>query len=57
MEVSLTDKSEHVLKGHFINRLKLDVKAEARMMKPFGLDRIMEMAQRMDDRNQHLRET
>ncbi|GMN32864.1 hypothetical protein TIFTF001_046644 [Ficus carica] len=44
----LTDLSEEVLESTFINGLRADIWAEVRMMKPSGLPRIMEFAQRVE---------
>ena len=51
----LTGLSEDVLESTFINGLRLDTRSEVRMMKPSGLPRIMEFAQRVEDRNGSLR--
>lgn len=44
------DIPEHVLEGHFINGLKTEVKAEVRLHAPEGLGRVMEVAQRVEDK-------
>ncbi|GMN31282.1 hypothetical protein TIFTF001_003189 [Ficus carica] len=46
---------EHVMESTFINGLLPDIRAEVRMLKPEGLARIMEFAQRVEDRNLSLR--
>ena len=51
----MTAMLEQLLEGHFINGLKLEMRAEVRLMKPTGLGRVMEVAQRVEDRNKHLR--
>ena len=45
---------EAVLEGHFINGLKSEIRAEIKVLRPLGLENIMEMAQRIEDRNQVL---
>ncbi|EXB74477.1 hypothetical protein L484_026170 [Morus notabilis] len=47
----LRDVSEQVLESSFVNRLKPEVRAEIRLMKPIWLGRIMEVAQRVEERN------
>lgn len=43
------------MESTFINGLKPEVQAEVRMLKPSGLGRIMERAQRVENRNTILR--
>lgn len=47
----LTEIPDGLLEGHFINGLKAEVKAELRVLRPNGLEEIMEMAQRIDEKN------
>lgn len=51
----LTELSEQVLESTFVKGLKPDIKAEIRLMKPEGLGRIMEVAQRVEERNLSVR--
>lgn len=45
----LLDVPKHVLENNFINGLRLEIRAEVRMMKPIGLARLMEFAQWVED--------
>ena len=45
---------EAVLEGHFVNGLKPEIREKIRVLRPLGLENIMEMAQRIKDRNQVL---
>lgn len=47
----LPEIPDGILEGHFINGLKAEVKAELRVIRPSGLEEIMEMAQRIDEKN------
>lgn len=51
----LNDMPEHVLESNFINGLKRATKAEIRQHQPKGLGRIMDMAQRVEDKYDILR--
>ena len=42
--------------GHFINRLRPDIRAEKRVLRPTGLEQMMDLAQRIEERNLVLRE-
>ncbi|XP_052196517.1 uncharacterized protein LOC127803919 [Diospyros lotus] len=53
---SLERLPEAFLEGHFLNGLKLDIRAEMRVLRPTGLERMMELAQRIEERNQVVRE-
>ncbi|EXB38291.1 hypothetical protein L484_013924 [Morus notabilis] len=48
----LTELSEQVLESTFVKGLKPEIRAEIRLMKPERLGRIMEVAQRVEERNQ-----
>lgn len=50
----IEEMPEAVLEGHFVNGLKPEIRAEIRVLRPLGLENIMEMAQRIEDRNQVL---
>ncbi|XP_022848903.1 uncharacterized protein LOC111371244 [Olea europaea var. sylvestris] len=52
----LTTVPEDILEGNFINGLKPLIRAEVRLLKPRGLDLIMELAQRVEDRNELVRQ-
>lgn len=43
---------EGVLVGSFVNGLKPTIRAEVRMLKPQGLGQLMELAQRVEDRDE-----
>lgn len=45
----LVNVLEHVMESTFINGFKPKVRAEARMMQPCGLAKIMELTQRVED--------
>ncbi|XP_022878938.1 uncharacterized protein LOC111396702 [Olea europaea var. sylvestris] len=47
----ICDVSEAILEGHFINELSPEIKAEVRMLQPKGLEQIMELAQRIEEKN------
>ncbi|XP_052202680.1 uncharacterized protein LOC127808263 [Diospyros lotus] len=49
--VPVLEVSEAFLKGHFINGLKPEIRAEIKVLQPRGLDRIMTMAQCIEDKN------
>lgn len=46
----LSKISEALLEGHFIKWLKPEIKAELKVLKPKGLEEIMEAAQRIQDK-------
>lgn len=46
---------EALLEGQFINGLKPEIRAELRMLRPNGLDQLMEVAQRIEERNMVVR--
>ena len=52
----LNGVSEQVLESSFINGLRLEIQAELRMLKPTGLGRLMALAQRIEKRNQKLKQ-
>lgn len=41
----LKDMSEALLEGHFINGLRPDIRAKMRVLRPIGLEQIMDLAQ------------
>ncbi|KAL2543175.1 Eukaryotic aspartyl protease family protein [Abeliophyllum distichum] len=43
-----------MLEGNFVNGLKREIRAEVKLMRPVGLDQIMDVAQRVEDRNSML---
>lgn len=43
--------SEAILKGNFINGLRLKIQAKVRMLRPKGLGQTMEVAQGIEERN------
>ena len=51
LAVPVSEVFEAFLEGHFINGLKLEIRAEIRVLQPRGLDRIMSMAQCIEDKN------
>lgn len=53
----MTDIPDSVLEGSFVNGLKQEIRAEVLMMQPNGLARIMDLAQRVEDRNTTLKLT
>lgn len=46
----LMEIPDGLLEGHFVNGLKAEVKAELRVLRPSGLEEIMKMAQRIDEK-------
>lgn len=46
----LTEISEGLLEGKFVNGLKSDVQAKIRVLRPNGLEELMDMAQRIDEK-------
>ena len=47
--------SEEVMESMFMNGLLLEIQAELRLLQPYGLGHLMEMAQRVEDRNLAMR--
>ena len=47
--------SEEVMESTFMNGLLPEIRAELRLLKPYGLGHLMEMAQRVEDRNLAMR--
>lgn len=45
------DNTPETMEAQFINELKSDIRAEIRKLRPIGLIRVMEMAQRIEDCN------
>ncbi|XP_022881659.1 uncharacterized protein LOC111398794 [Olea europaea var. sylvestris] len=54
MSAPLKNVNEETLEGVFINGLEEEVQAEVLMAKPVGLSQIMDMAQRVEDRNNRI---
>lgn len=48
----LSDISESLLMGQFINGLREDIKVEVRLLNPLNLDHAMGLATRVEERNQ-----
>ena len=44
------EASEAILEGLFVNGLKLEIRAEVRVLQPSGLTQIMEIAQRIGEK-------
>ena len=55
LTASLADVPDPIQEGNFINELKKDIRAEVRMAQPKGLGRIMNLAKRVEERNEILR--
>ena len=55
MSVSMTGLSDEVLESTFVKGLKVEIRAEIRVLKPIGLGSIMEMTQRLEEKNQALK--
>lgn len=55
LAASVTGMTEEVLESTFINRLKPDIKIEVRLLSPVGLGQLMEVAQKVEDRNSALK--
>ena len=51
LAMALEEVPKHIQESAFINDLKLDIKANVRMMKPDGLREIMKFAQWVEERN------
>lgn len=51
MAAPLKDISEQILEGVFMNGLRVEIQAEVRIRQPVGLARIMNLAQRVEDRD------
>ena len=49
--VPVSEVSKAFLEGHFINGLKPEIRVEIKVLQPRGLDRIMSMAQCIEDKN------
>ena len=47
----VVDVPESILEGQFINGLKPEIRAELRVLRPRGLDRIMGLAQSIEEKN------
>ena len=47
--------SEKVMESTFMNGLLFEIRAELRLLQPYGLGHLMEMAQRVEDRNLAMR--
>lgn len=48
---SLTELPEEVMECNFLNSLKPEKRADVQLLRPVGLEQIMEVAQRVEDRN------
>lgn len=55
MAAPLPTIPESVMEGNFMNGLSPKICAEVRMMRPQGLGHIMEIAHRVEDRNESLK--
>ena len=55
LAASLIDVPDPIQEGNFINGLKAEIRAEVRMAQPKGLGRIMDLAKRVEERNEMLR--
>ncbi|XP_052185288.1 uncharacterized protein LOC127796925 [Diospyros lotus] len=51
----LENLPEAMLDGHFINGLQPDIKAELRVLRPRGLEQMIDLAQRIEERNRVVR--
>ena len=52
---SLVDVPDPIQEGNFINGLKAEIRVEVRMAQPKGLGRLMDLAKRVEERNDMLR--
>lgn len=50
LSAPLDGVSDDVLEGNFVNRLKAETKAELCLLNPKGLEQIMELAQRIEEK-------
>ena len=55
LAASLNDIPDTIQEGNFINGLKEEIRAEIRMAQPKGLGRIMDLAKRVEERNETLK--
>lgn len=55
MFASMTGLSDEVLESTFVKGLKAEIRAEIRVLKPIRLGPIMDMAQRLEEKNQALK--
>ena len=55
MFASMTGLSDEVLESTFVKGLKAKIRAEIRVLKPIRLGPIMDMAQRLEEKNQALK--
>lgn len=53
----LMEIPEEVTESTFINGLKSHIKAEVQLLQPKGLDQLMEVSQRVEDKNRVLKAT
>ena len=47
----LEEMPEALLEGHFVNGLKVDIRAKMRVLRLIGLEEMMDLAQRIEERN------
>ncbi|KAL2506316.1 Uncharacterized protein Adt_21937 [Abeliophyllum distichum] len=51
LAIRILNVYEEMLEENFVNGLKLEIRAEIKLMRHLGMDQIMDVAQRVEDRN------